>query len=275
MIDDLLEVTRLETGKLTIEPESVSVANAVTDTFNTLQGAARNKGVTLSFDLPDDLPTVHADPTRLRQILIILLDNAIKFNSDGGAAKIRVRGWRTIRGSCCFEVSDTGCGISSATAERIFERLYQVSERIESSRKGLGLGLYICKELVTRQGGNIRVKSQPQKGTTFSFTLPVFSLNHSLAPLFKNDKWPAESVALVMVEIRLLQAWPSKESQEEWSQEARGLIQRCFLPDLDVLLPKMSAGAQENASLLQLSRMIKAPPYSPTEFENNSNVSRG
>jgi two-component system cell cycle sensor histidine kinase/response regulator CckA len=245
MIDDLLEITRLETGKLTVEPESMSVANAVTDTLNTLQETARAKGVTLSCDLPPGLPAAQADPTRLRQILIILLDNAIKFTSDGGAATIKARLLQEDPRFLLLEVSDTGCGMSPEVTERIFERLYQVSERIQTSRKGLGLGLFICKELVTRQGGNIRVKSQPQKGTTFSFTLPVFSLTRLLAPLLKNYKWPAESVALVVVEIRLLDAWPSKESQEEWSQEARGLIQRCFLPDLDVLLPKMSTGTEE------------------------------
>jgi PAS domain S-box-containing protein len=91
MIDDLLEVTRLETGKLTVEPECVSVSDAVTDTLNTVKGTARAKGVTLSCDLPPDLPSARADQTRLRQILIILLDNAIKFTSSGGAAKIRAR----------------------------------------------------------------------------------------------------------------------------------------------------------------------------------------
>jgi PAS domain S-box-containing protein len=245
MIDDLLEITRLETGKLTVEPESMSIAKAVTDTFNTLQETARAKGVTLSCDVPPGLPAAQADPTRLRQILIILLDNAIKFTSDGGAATIKARLLQEDPRFLLLEVSDTGCGMSPEVTERIFERLYQVSERIQTSRKGLGLGLFICKELVTRQGGNIRVKSQPQKGTTFSFTLPVFSLTRLLAPLLKNYKWPAESVALVVVEIRLLDAWPSTESQEEWSQEARGLIQRCFLPDLDVLLPKMSTGTEE------------------------------
>ena len=237
MIDDLLEVTRLETGKLTVEPESVSVSDAVTDTFNTLQVTARAKGVTLSCDLPPDLPSAHADQTRLRQILIILLDNAIKFTPDGGAVTIQARLLQQDPRFLLLEVSDTGCGISPEITERIFERLYQVSEPTQASRKGLGLGLYICKELVTRQGGQIWVKSQPQKGSTFSFTLPVFSLNNVIAPLLKNDKWPAESVALVMVETRLLDAWPSKESQEEWSHEARSLLQRCLLPDLDVLLP--------------------------------------
>jgi hypothetical protein len=244
MIDDLLEVTRLETGKLTIEPESVSVANAVTDTFNTLQETARAKGVTLSYDLPSDLPPAQADPTRLRQILIILIHNAIKFTPHGGAVHFQARLLQEDPQFLLLEVSDTGCGMSPEITERIFERLYQVSERIQTSRKGLGLGLYICKELVTRQGGQIWVKSQPQKGSTFSFTLPVFSLTHLLAPLLKNDKWPAESVALVVMEIRLLEAWPSKESHEEWSQEARSLLQSCMLPDLDVLLPKMSAGAE-------------------------------
>jgi PAS domain S-box-containing protein len=245
MIDDLLEVTRLETGKLTVKPESVSVANAVTDTFNTLQETARAKGVTLSYDLPADLPLAHADSTRLLQILIILVDNAIKFTSDGGVATINARLQQEDPRFLLLEVSDTGCGMSEEIFERIFERLFQVSERIKTSRKGMGLGLYICKELVTRQGGQIWVKSQLQKGSTFSFTLPVFSLTHLLAPLLKNNKWPAESVALVVAEIHLPESWPSKEFQAEFAQEVRGLIQRCFLPALDVLLPNMGTGAED------------------------------
>jgi two-component system NtrC family sensor kinase len=244
MIDDLLEVTRLETGKLTVEPGIVFVADAVTDIINTIEGTARAKGVTLSCDLSPDLPRAHADRTRLRQILIILLDNAIKFTPDGGAVTIQARLLEQDPRFLVLEVSDTGCGISPEIAEKIFDRLYQVAGGQSASRKGLGLGLYICKELVTRQGGQIWVKSQQLKGSTFSFTLPVFSLNTVIAPLFKNDKWPAQSVALVKVETRLRGAWPSKESQEGWSHEARGLLQRCLLPDLDVLLPQMSSGAE-------------------------------
>jgi hypothetical protein len=244
MIDDLLEVTRLETGKLTVELESVTVANAVTDTFDTLEGTARAKGITLSYDLPPDLPSAYADQTRLRQILIILLDNAIKFTPGGGAVAIQARLRQQDPRFLLIEVSDTGCGISPEISERIFERLYQVNERIQASRKGLGLGLYICKELVTRQGGDIWVERGPRKGSTFSFTLPVFSLNNSIAPLLKDDKWPAESVALVVVETCRLGAWPSKESREGWSYEARSLLQRCLLPDLDVLLPNMSSDRQ-------------------------------
>jgi len=175
MIDDLLEVTRLETGKLTVEPDRVSISDAVTDALDTLRGTARGKGITLSGDVPADLPLAYADQTRLRQILIILLDNAIKFTPDGGSVAIRARLLQQERSCLLLEVSDTGDGISPEVGERIFERLYQVSEPGTASRKGLGLGLYICKELVTRQGGRIWVESQPEKGSIFSFTLPVYS----------------------------------------------------------------------------------------------------
>ena len=175
MIDDLLEVTRFETGKLTLKPESVTVATAVTDTFDTLQGTAGVKGVTLSHTLPTDLPSAHTDQIRLRQILIILLDNAIKFTPAGGTVIVHAGVLSRDPRFLFVEVSDSGCGIDVETSERIFERLFQVSERTESSRKGLGLGLYICKELVARQGGEIRVKPHSPQGTTFSFTLPIFA----------------------------------------------------------------------------------------------------
>jgi hypothetical protein len=173
--------------------------------------------------------------------LIILLDNAVKFTPDGGAVKIQARLLQEDPRFLLLEVSDTGCGIRPDMTERIFDRLYQVAEPTQGSRKGLGLGLYICKELVTRQGGVIWVTLPARKGSIFSFTLPVFSLNNLIAPLLKNHKWPAESVALVRVQIPL--AWPLRQSQEAWSYEARTLLQRCLLPNLDVLLPKMGSGS--------------------------------
>jgi len=174
MIDDLLEVTRLEAGKLTIDPESVSVPDAVRDALDTLQVTARAKGLTLTSDLPADLPPVSGDRIRVRQILINLLDNAIKFTPGGGAVSVQARVLPQDPGFLRLEVSDTGCGIDPDAIDRVFERLYQLQEPTGASRKGLGLGLYICKELVTRQGGRIWVEPGAHEGTTFSFTLPLF-----------------------------------------------------------------------------------------------------
>ncbi|MEO8451769.1 MAG: response regulator [Gemmatimonadota bacterium] len=243
MIDDLLEVTRLETGKLTIDLESVSLANAVTDSLNTLQGAARAKGVTLSLDLAPDLPQAHADQTRVRQILIILLDNGIKFTPEGGEVSIQVRVQPEDPRFLTVTVADTGCGISPEVADRVFERLYQVSDPVSASRKGLGLGLYICRELVTRQGGRVWAERRPEKGSAFSFTLPVLSLRSAIAPLLRNDQWPAESISLVMAEA----VWPtgcSDDLRASWSQELRAIVLPCLLPDLDALLPNLTSDSR-------------------------------
>jgi PAS domain S-box-containing protein len=238
MIVDLLEVTRMENGKLSVEPETLSVHDAVSDVLNTLRGNAIARGVSLSSELPPGLPVAYADPTRLRQILIILVDNAIKFTPRSGTVKVQIRPWEKDPEFLCIDVSDSGSGIEPKKVERVFERLYQVSEEQEAKQKGLGLGLFICKELVSRQGGQIWVESELQKGSIFSFTVPVLLLKKFIVPMLKNDKWPNKSAALLTVEMRLQEPSPSKESQEKWSGEVRSLLQTCTLPNLDVLLPK-------------------------------------
>jgi signal transduction histidine kinase len=241
MISDLVEVTRMQEGKLTIDPQCTSVSDAIAYTVGTLQGAARGKAVGLSLDLEPLLPSVYADPTRIRQILIILVDNAIKFTSANGAVKVQAHMLDEDPNFMVLEISDSGCGISPDMTERIFERLYQIPDNGQAGRKGMGLGLHICKELVTRQGGRLWVTSSPQ-GSIFSFTLPIFSLAHAISPLLKNREWPADSVALVTIEIRSPESLPTKETREEWSRETRSILQRCVLPDLDILLPKMGPG---------------------------------
>jgi signal transduction histidine kinase len=121
------------------------------------------------------LPAVYADPMRLRQILIILLDNAIKFTPTGGAVNVRVCIFENDPELLLIEVTDTGCGISRELTERIFEQLYQVPKAGHAGRKGLGLGLYIAKELVMREGGQIWAISEPQQGSRLCFTVPIFA----------------------------------------------------------------------------------------------------
>lgn len=174
MIDDLLEITRMQNGKLRVELQSVLVSEVIEDGIDTLRGVAQGKGVALTRDIADGLPTAYADPVRTRQVLINLIGNALKFTPSGG--------WVTVRaardeepGFIRFEVKDSGCGIAPESTARIFERLYQVKEPGQAGRKGLGLGLFICRELVDQQGGRIWVNSEPGRGSSFFFTLPVFT----------------------------------------------------------------------------------------------------
>jgi PAS domain S-box-containing protein len=174
MIEGLIEVTRAQSGNLSVELQCVSLFEAIVYAAHSFQGAARAKRITLACNPSEDLPPGYADPARLQQILMILIDNAIKFTPVAGAVEVQARLFDKDPGFLLVEVSDTGCGISPEMTERIFERLSQVTTTDEAGRSGLGLGLYISKELVTRQNGKIWVSSEPLKGSHFFFTIPVF-----------------------------------------------------------------------------------------------------
>jgi signal transduction histidine kinase len=176
MIEDLLEVTQAQTGKLAVELQSVSVTEAAAYAVDTLTGAAKKKGISLSVLPLACLPSVYADATRVRQILTILLDNAVKFTPDGGTVTVGAKVYEKDGSMELVEVSDTGCGIKPEETDRVFEHLYQINDPGSAGRRGLGLGLHIAKDLVTRHGGKIWVTSVPGKGSRFSFTLPIFSL---------------------------------------------------------------------------------------------------
>ena len=246
MIDDLLEVTRVQAGKLTIELQCTSVEKAIVYAVNTLQGAASAKGIELSIEMADKVPFACADPTRVQQILIILLDNAIKFTPVNGAVKVQVQVAEEDPNLLLLQVSDTGCGISPGMTELIFERLFQASDPSLAGRQGLGLGLYICKELVTRQGGQIWARSTPGHGAAFSVTLPIFSVRNLLAPTLGKVGAPPGPLTLVVAELGSQAGWLSNEARTELSHGVRELLRCCLQSDQDVLLPKMGpSGAAE------------------------------
>ncbi|HTM01638.1 MAG TPA: ATP-binding protein [Candidatus Omnitrophota bacterium] len=174
MIDDLLEVTRAQAGKLAVSPQSFAVEGVIEDVVTALKPAATAKMVDLSHSLYEPPPLAFADPARVRQVVTNLVENAIKYTRAGGtvsiSAEVDVEG-ENIE----ISIEDTGSGISPEDQVRIFEQMYQASRDSRESRKGLGLGLYICRELVTRMGGRIRVVSAVGKGSRFTFTLPLLS----------------------------------------------------------------------------------------------------
>ena len=175
MIDDLLESTRADSGKWHFEPEPMNLQVILEELVQTFDSAASGKKISLATEIDRNLPSLWADPNRVRQVLLNLLDNALKFTSQGGAIKVRAGVFEKDPAFVCVSVADTGPGISPEDQEMLFQRLYQKDEAGPTSRKGLGLGLYICKEIVSRHKGTIWVVSQIGRGSTFSFTLPVYS----------------------------------------------------------------------------------------------------
>ena len=173
MIDDLLQVTQSRSGKILLETQYVSVSEAVVYALQTLQSAAKAKNISFASGFNQSAPLVFADAVRLRQILTILIENAIKYTAAGGSIRIKTALWPEDSRFLLFRIEDTGCGISLDQCERIFDHLYQVSASDQGGRCGLGLGLYIAKDLVTRQDGQIWVVSEPAQGSSFLFTMPL------------------------------------------------------------------------------------------------------
>ena len=147
-----------------------------------MQAAAHEEGVGLEVGVDTTIPFVHGDPDRILEVLINLIDNGIKFTPAGGAVTVQACSVPHDPDFVYVSVADTGCGIVPEAKPLIFERLYQDPNAVDNNRKGLGLGLFIAKELIALHGGRIWVASEPGQGSTFSFTLPLYSLAKLLVP---------------------------------------------------------------------------------------------
>ena len=195
-INDLLDVTRLETGKMSLDFQPRPVAPLVETVVKMLTPAAEGKGVSLSCDCQPDLPAVPFDKYRIQQVLTNLTTNAIKFTPAGGQIHISLSAFAADPECLQVTVRDTGCGISKDQLGLIFNRLHQAQrdDPMAESRSGLGLGLYICKELVQLHGGRIWAESELGQGSTFTFTIPKRQTPASLNVLVVDDEAPIRMV---------------------------------------------------------------------------------
>ena len=175
LIQDLLDVTRLEAGRLLIVPQPMAASLLVAGALETMRPLAQARGVTLASSVEGGLPPVMADPDRIGQVFSNLVGNALRFTSPGQAIRVDA----TVAGDrMTFTVTDSGAGIPAEELPFVFDRYWQAKR---TNRSGAGLGLSICKGLVQRHGGQIWVTSEVGKGTIVSFTLRVASTESSEA----------------------------------------------------------------------------------------------
>lgn len=171
LVKDLLSVSRIESGKMTINPQAVNMEKLIMDTTDQLRFIAQKKGLQLNYEAPArELPMVRADPDRVTQVLINLVSNAIKYTPSGSVTIKTARSRQVLK----IEVSDTGLGMSREQRLHLFEKFYRVDAPETVGIVGTGLGLYITKSILERMGGTISVQSVPKRGSSFTITLPIF-----------------------------------------------------------------------------------------------------
>ncbi len=169
LIDDVLDLAKIEAGKFTWNMESVSLGDVIERAGAATASLLDAKKLNFVRDLEPGLPPVTGDHDRLIQVVINLISNAVKF-TDAGSITCRAR---HIGGAVEVQVIDTGIGIAAADQPRVFEKFKQVGDTLTDKPKGTGLGLPICREIVEYHGGQISVESEPGKGSIFTFTIPV------------------------------------------------------------------------------------------------------
>jgi two-component system phosphate regulon sensor histidine kinase PhoR len=171
MVNELLDLSRIESGAALGAIDVLDLGRIAIESTERLRLFADRQGVTLRVDVEDDLPRVRGDASRLGQVLVNLLHNAVKFSPDGGEVSVSVQ---PAASEVVVAIADHGVGIPRAATARIFERFYKVDRaRVRGETGGTGLGLAIARHIIEQHGGRIWVESTEGLGSTFSFSLPL------------------------------------------------------------------------------------------------------
>ena len=181
LINDLLDLSKVEAGQMSLYPERINLADSVQTALSALEPLARTKGITIDSDSGPGLHLV-ADPTKLKQMLLNLGSNAIKFTPQGGRVSIRTR---QVESWIEIAVTDTGIGIAEADLSRLFREFQQLDAGHGRQQEGTGLGLALTKRFAELHGGEVKVKSAQGEGSTFTLRLPVSAIESSQAPIYE------------------------------------------------------------------------------------------
>jgi signal transduction histidine kinase/CheY-like chemotaxis protein len=170
LINDMLDISRIESGRIHLKIEPIDIADSIAGGIDTFRAIIDQHGMTLNLSVPRDLPAAAGDRDRVGQVLTNLMSNAIKYSPGGGSieVKARTRGHQVV-----VSVRDTGIGISREDQTHLFDKFYRVDSSLTREIGGTGLGLSICKTIIELLGGQVWVESTPGKGSTFSFSLPI------------------------------------------------------------------------------------------------------
>ncbi len=169
LVNDLLDISRIESGKITMKKEFINLKDTCASVFDLLGVQLKDRQITHEINIPEDATSIMADTTQINRVFINLIGNALKFTPANGKITVTTKKLDT---QIQVNITDTGCGIPQEACEAIFEEFYRVDNTINEQVKGTGLGLALVKHIIEAHGGKIRVESAVGSGSTFIFTLP-------------------------------------------------------------------------------------------------------
>jgi signal transduction histidine kinase len=179
LIADLLNVSRLRTGKFVIEAVPSNLADVVESEVGQLKETAAGRGLTLTYEKPDDFPQLYLDETKIRQVIMNFTDNAIYYTPHGGHIAVTLEDKDE---SIEFKVTDDGMGVPKSEQPHLFTKFYRAGNARKARPDGTGLGLFMAKKVIVAQGGNLIFNSQEGKGSTFGFAFPKAKLQIPAVP---------------------------------------------------------------------------------------------
>ena len=196
LINDVLDISRIESGTLKIKHEPIDYRHLVADTLRVMKAAADVKAISMDAALPESIPPVRGDADKVTQILTNLVSNAIKYTPEGGWVKVSLEVTGDTSVTTC--VADSGIGVAPEDQKKLFQRFFRADNSSTREAGGTGLGLVIAKTLIELMGGTIWLESEPSRGSKFYFTLPLF-LEAGNAPAPMPVALPERGIGLVLI----------------------------------------------------------------------------
>ena len=239
ILNDLLDLSRIESGKIDIKFEELDISISIEFVIASLKPQVNGKSIRLRTEMAQPLPSVYGDREKVEQILINLLGNAIKFTPEGGEIAVSAQPFDAQERKLAISVRDTGIGIPKDQLEKIFEKFHQVEGSLHRSVSGTGLGLAITKGLVEANYGSIWVESEVGKGSVFTFTLPMskgerrdLRFRSILDREFQRAKESQSPLTLFLIEI-----WEEKsEAKDPLLDQLEVQVKQCLCRKADITL---------------------------------------
>ena len=242
LINNVLDISKIESGKMRLNYTEMDIRASIENVMNMFKSAADEKSISLQMNIKPTLPTIYADASRIEEVIINLVDNAVKFTPDDGVVTVDVHELKEIsdmpegvKGFLSISVTDNGVGIPAEGINHIFDKFYQVESSLSEHKKsGSGLGLTISKYTIEAHGGEIQCRSREGEGSTFSLTLPIIDqeqvcykiLNYELSNARQAQRTLSVSIFKIKDFEHFLEVYGKKRGEKELNTVKEAIIKR-------------------------------------------------